>query len=59
MRIVQVYSGNEVQKLSLTDEKWHLLRALFQGQDKGKNFSQLCCRAGLCPLVLQVRNWPT
>jgi hypothetical protein len=45
--------------LSLTDEKWQLLRALFQGQDKGKNFSQFCCRAGLCPLVLQVRNWPT
>lgn len=56
MRIVQVYSGNEIQKLSLSEERWHLLQTLFQGQGKGKNFSRLCCRAGICPLVLQVKK---
>ncbi|MFV8257351.1 hypothetical protein ACNQKP_06085 [Bdellovibrio bacteriovorus] len=53
MRIVHFVSGTECQSTLLSVDAMNLLHAMMNKTTDAKELAKLCCRAGLCPLILR------
>lgn len=56
MRIVRFISGNECNSSLMTAEVLKLTEAVLNKSVSAKELARLCCKAGICPLVLRKQS---
>lgn len=56
MRLVRFISGNECHSSLLTAEGLKLFEAVLNNSANAKELARLCCKAGLCPLILRAQR---
>lgn len=56
MRLVRFISGNECNSSLLTAEGLKLVDAVLNSSVNAQELARLCCKAGLCPVVLRAQR---